>query len=82
MFGYGGYGMWNGFGMMIFGLFCILIIGAIILFLIKPFQHSVNSTSNKIAPTNNDAIEIAKSRYASGEITFDEYQEIIKSINR
>ncbi|MFS1515462.1 SHOCT domain-containing protein [Cytobacillus sp. Hm23] len=61
--------------MMILGF---LIIGYLI-YLVVNNQHPVAENRTQSA-TNSNAIEIAKSRLAKGEISFEEFEEIKKKI--
>ncbi len=74
-FGYGGFGIGGGFGMMFFG---IIIIGLVVYFLLKG-QNGNRFTAPQPVP-NNEALDIAKSRLAKGEITTEEFETIKKSL--
>ena len=72
---YTGYGMMNfGSGGMIVGIF-----GFILLVVVLAYLFSQNSR-NQGFPTSNNALNIAKERYARGEITREEYLEIISAL--
>ncbi len=70
-----GYGM-MGSGGMLFGLiiWIIIIVGAYLLIKYLIEQNKVSGGKEK------SALEIAKERYARGEITKEEFEEIKKSI--
>ncbi len=75
----GCFGLGGGFGMMFLG---ILIVGLIIYLLFKGINNNQNDTitsSNK-GSTNANALEIAKTRLAKGEITAEEYENIKKTL--
>ncbi|MFV9510186.1 SHOCT domain-containing protein [Tepidibacillus sp. LV47] len=74
-FGYGSYGMGGGSGMMFFG---ILIIGLIIYFLLK--GQNVNGYVASQTASSTEALEIAKSRLAKGEITTEEFETIKENL--
>ncbi len=63
--------MGMGFGMWIFWILIILVI----IFIIKLMMNSLNGT-NSTSIQNQDPLEILKKRYASGEISSDEYDEM------
>jgi putative membrane protein len=67
--------------MMFFGgwmwILWIVIIGLVIWGVIALVKHS-SSTSN--TTQKRDPLEIAKERYARGEITKEEYEEIKKNL--
>ncbi|MFV9510183.1 hypothetical protein [Tepidibacillus sp. LV47] len=86
-FGYGngfGYGMMSGWNLS--GLLFLLLIGFVVYLLIKRSKQNhvgqgqglVNIANGQASPS--EAIEIAKLRYVRGEISFEEYQEIVKVI--
>lgn len=77
MFGYGGgmmgnYGYGMGYGGMFFGLlFWILIIVGAFLIIKKLLEQNKTRGEGQMS-----ALEIAKARYAKGEITKEEFEEI------
>lgn len=72
---YTGYGMMNfGSGGMIVGMF-----GFILLVVVLAYLFSQNSR-NQTLPTSNNALNIAKERYARGEITREEFLVITNSL--
>lgn len=79
---YGGYGLFGGIGQLLL----LLVVGVVIYMLIKRSRgsHSMNMNSNSFSQQNSsdDAIELAKLRYARGEINLEEYQNIINTINK
>lgn len=77
--GYGmmGYGM-AGFGMMGFGLLFMLIFWGLAIWVIVTLVSS--STEKK--HDGMDAMTILKRRYASGELTKKEYEEMKKELGR
>ncbi|KXG44973.1 hypothetical protein U473_01955 [Tepidibacillus decaturensis] len=72
---FGGCGLGGGFGMMFLGL---IVIGVIIYLLVKGNQNG--TTVRNVTATNSDALEIAKSRLAKGEITTEEFENIKKNL--
>ena len=72
----GCFGLGGGFGMMFFG---ILIVGLIIYLLFKGTNRQ-NNTITSSNDSNANALEIAKSRLAKGEITSEEYENIKKTL--
>lgn len=71
-FGYGGM-IFGGFFMIVFWLF---FIGAII-WLVKALSGGVNNSSQKL-----QAMNVLKERYAKGEISKKEFDQIKKDINQ
>lgn len=74
-FGMGGYGM-MGFGMG-FGFIFMLLFWGLIIWLIVTFINT--SQSNKNEP---DSLTILNRRYASGEITKKQYEEMKKELRK
>lgn len=74
-FGMGGYGM-MGFGMGFGFLFMILFWGVVVWLVISLINAA--QTSKK----DEDALTILKRRYASGEISKKQYEEMKKELNR
>ena len=74
-FGMGSYGM-MGFGMGFGVIFMLLFLGLIIWLIVTLIN---TSQSNKSEP---DSLTILKRRYASGEITKKQYEEMRKELNR
>ena len=75
MMGNDGYGM-MGYGGMFFGLLFWIIIIVLAYFLIKWLVEQNKTRSGE----GNSALDIAKERYAKGEITKEEFEEIKKNI--
>lgn len=73
--GFGMFGMGGGSFMMIL---VFLLIGYLFYLGINNQKAGANN-SNQQAPSSN-AIEIAKSRLAQGEITFEEFEQIKKNL--
>lgn len=73
--GYGSYGMMNfGSGGMIMGMFGFILLVAVLAYLFS------QNTRNQNFPTSNNALNIAKERYARGEITREEFLVITNSL--
>ena len=76
---YGGsHGMMGGWHMMGFGgvfmwLIIILVVGLVIYFLLR-------ETGSEKEKTGDEAMEILKKRYARGEITKEEFEEMKKQL--
>ncbi|OEF99621.1 hypothetical protein BHF71_08335 [Vulcanibacillus modesticaldus] len=75
----GGYGMWYGGGFT--DLLFWILIGVVVYLLVKKSRNS-NFNVPKETIQNNEALELAKLRYIRGEITLDEYQEIVKVLKQ
>ena len=74
-FGMGGYGM-MGFGMGFGFLFMILFWGVVVWLVISLINAA------QLSKKEGDASTILKKRYASGEISKKQYEEIKKGLNR
>lgn len=81
-FGYGGHGFYNHMGMSHYGYGFIpfLVIGAIVIIalLFAFFVHN----KNKKNVTESEAEEILRTRFANGEITSEEYQNMKKVLRK
>ena len=73
-FGMGGYGM-MGFGMGFGSLFMLLFWGAIIWLVITLINSSQHNKGD-----NSDPLTILKKRFANGEITKNQFEEMKKEI--
>ncbi len=69
-----GYGM-MGYGGMFFGLLCWIIIIVVAYLLIKWLLEQTKSRGNE-----KSALDVAKERYAKGEITTEEFEEMKKHL--
>lgn len=78
-FGMGGYGM-MGFGMGFGWIFMVLFWGALIWLVVTLVNQSQSHTNR--GRKDESATEILKKRYAKGEITKKEYEEMRKELVR
>jgi putative membrane protein len=81
-FGFGnGHGMGNFFGggMLMMGLFWIVIIVAVVYF-VRNSNNSIDRNGGR--SFKEDPIEIARQRYAKGEISKEELQEIKEELRK
>ncbi|EGD51199.1 Protein of unknown function DUF2078, membrane [Thermoanaerobacter ethanolicus JW 200] len=74
-----GYGTWFGGGLT--NILFLILIGVVIYLLVKQIRN-VNFFKKHDTDPNNEALEIAKLRYVRGEITSDEYTEIVKMLKK
>jgi len=73
-----GMGWWMVFGGILMVVFWGLVIGLVVWGIKRLSEHGESSsgTTNK-----GDALDIAKQRYARGEITRDEFEQIKKDLS-
>ncbi|WP_018248669.1 SHOCT domain-containing protein [Orenia marismortui] len=76
--GYGMRGFFGG-GMLMMGIFWIAII-AIVIYFLRNSNKSTNRVETYRRDVKEDPLEIAKKRYAKGEISKEEFQEIKEEI--
>lgn len=70
--GYGMRGFFGG-GMLMMGIFWLVIIGLVI-YVVR--NRNNFTTNNQQFESKEDPVEIARKRYAKGEISKEEFQEI------
>ena len=70
-----GYG-WGGGGMLLMGLFWVLVIGLIVWGISRMAGHGYTHGGQ----SDNNALDIAKERYAKGEIDQQEFDKIKKNL--
>ncbi len=79
-YGYGAYGpMMGGFGWLGL-LFGLLVLAGIILLVVWAVRSMGGSGHHLPGAPGDDACSIAKVRYAKGEITKEQYDEICKTL--
>jgi putative membrane protein len=79
-YGYGGYGnMMSGWGGWMFLLFGLIVLAGIVLMVIWAVRAMSGSGQHpQMAPKVDDACAIARARFAKGEITKEQYEEMCK----
>ncbi len=83
MWGYPGYGDgvgWLGMGLMMF--FGLLITIGVVMLIVWLIRGSGSAGRSTYSSGSMNACEIAAQRYAKGEISSEEYQEICRTIGR
>jgi putative membrane protein len=82
MYGYGRFGnMMGGFGGWLFLLFGLLVLAGIVLLVVWAVRAAGGSAMHQPpARPVDEACAIAKVRYAKGEITKEQYEEICKTL--
>jgi putative membrane protein len=81
----GGGGMMNGFGFGGMGLFGLIfnlaiIIGVVILIVWAVKRFTSGSVNGNQTSVNQSPRELLQARYARGEITRDQYQQILQDL--
>lgn len=77
-YGFGGMGLFGGWIGMIFNLVIIVGIVILIVWAVKRFTAASNGTQ---VSGNQSPREILQARYARGEITRDQYQQILQDLS-
>ena len=76
-----GYGMMGGFGLIGLIINIVIIVG-IVLLVVWAVKRFAGGTSNLIQPAGSQSPrEILQARYARGEITRDQYQQMLSDLN-
>lgn len=77
-----GYSSYGGFGLFGMGFLMILFWGLVIWLIYFLIKSGTNNNRNESRPSNKDesSLEIAKKRFAKGEITKKEFDEIKKEL--
>jgi len=76
MFG-GGFKIFGLLFGLIFFLLVIAIVVVVIIYIVRSQSRQTSMPSRK-----NEALEIAKTRYAKGEISKEEYEALVKELQR
>ncbi len=63
-----------GWGLLMMTFWVVIIVG-IVFFIVHSSHHSHNESSK-----SNDSLEIAKRRYANGEVTKEEFEQLKKDL--
>lgn len=77
-YGFGGMGLFGGWIGLIFNLAILVGIVILVVWAVKRFTNG--STSGNQFPGNQNPREILQARYARGEITRDQYQQILQDL--
>lgn len=80
-YGYNGVASWIGMGlMMFFGLLVLVGIILLIVWLARAPHGGSQSTGQRYGSATSDACDIAKLRYARGEITKEQFEDICRTV--
>jgi putative membrane protein len=81
-YGYGGYGsMMGGWGEWLFLLFGLIALAGIVLLVVWAMRSMSGSGQHlQTPPRGDEACAIARTRFAKGEITKEQYDEICKAL--
>ena len=72
-----GFGGWGGGNMLFMGIFWVLVVGLIIWGISRMGRHGYMVHGGQ---SNSTALDIAKGRYAKGEIDQQEFEKIKKNL--
>lgn len=75
------FGAYGWVGMIISLVFWILVLGGLAWLVVWAVRRSGTGTNNIQSPTTITPKEIAQQRYARGEITREQYQQLIEDIS-
>lgn len=74
MMGYGGWGLFGGIIGLVFNLLILVGIVLLVVWAVKRF------TGNNSSPTSQSPREILQARYARGELTREQYQQMLSDL--
>jgi putative membrane protein len=74
-----GYGLMGGFGFLWMIVFWIVIVAAVA-FAVKLLIDATRSSRDRRQPPTDSAMEVLKRRYAAGEITKAQYEQVKKDL--
>ncbi len=81
MYGYW-FGQYGWIGMLISMLIWILVIGGLVWLVVWAVRRSGAGNYNTNLPAGPSAKEIVQQRYARGEISREQYQQLLEDLNR
>lgn len=79
---YGWMGAYGWIGMIISVVFTMIILGGLVWLVVWAVRRSGTGGYGSQNPAGISAKEIAQQRYARGEITREQYQQLIEDLNR
>ncbi len=90
-FGYGHIGVFGGLGILrlifggLFALGVLIILVLLIVWLVRMASHrgrgyAYSANQPAVVPPRSNAVEILQARYAKGEITREEYQQMLADL--
>ncbi len=79
---YGWMGAYGWIGMIISLVFTIIVLGGLVWLVVWAVRRSGTGGFTGNSPASLSPKEIAQQRYARGEITREQYQQIIEDLNR
>ena len=74
-------GMGFGFGLVWMIIFWVIIVGLAVWLLSSLFPRAIESSRNEKGNFSDPPLEIVQERYARGEISKEEYDEMINVLN-
>ncbi|MCW4014907.1 MAG: SHOCT domain-containing protein [Candidatus Bathyarchaeota archaeon] len=75
--------MWFGWGFMMWGPICMILVAVGIYYVVTSSRHSsclAHVSTSQTQQYSGKAIELLKERYAKGEITKEQFQEMKKEL--
>lgn len=79
MMGY--YGGWGWMGAIMGGVFMLLFWAALIIFIIWLIRSLAQSSRSSSPPPTQSPLDIAKARYARGEITKEQFDQLKRDLS-
>ncbi len=79
---YGWMGPYGWISMIIGLVFTVVILGGLVWLVVWAVRRSGTGSYSGGTPSGMSAKEIAQQRYARGEITREQYQQLIEDLNR
>ena len=78
-----GWGLgFGGFGMLFMGIFWLILLGVVAWAIVAAVSRGDRGRSGEVRERQSSAVDIARARYARGEISKAEYEQLLSDLSR